>query len=94
MNTKKRYIAVFPSPWLLTPEALAFAVEHYGMVLVTFEMRNLHEGLSLWKRAHSIFPVHKGRTVKNLDDQFMVRHLDGKPLMRVVDADKLSLVLC
>lgn len=89
---KKRYVAVFPSPWLLTPEALHYAVEHYGMVLVTFEIGFLHADMPLWRRAHSIFPIHKGKTIKNLDDKFQQWHLHDLPLMHVVDADKLSIV--
>lgn len=89
---KKRYIGVFPSPWLLTPEALEYAVEHNGMVLITFEIGFFHDGLALFKRAHSIFPKCTGKTVKNLDERFTVSHLRHLPLMNVVDADKLQLV--
>lgn len=89
---KKRYIGVFPSPWLLTPEALEYAVEHNGMVLITFEIGFFHEGLTIFKRAHSIFPSFKAKTVKNLDERFTVMHLHHLPLMNVVDADKLQLV--
>lgn len=89
---KRRYVAAFPSPWLLTPEALCCAVEHYEMILVTFEISFLHEGLALYKRAHSIFPSDKGKTIKNLDERFLARYLNETPIMRVVDADKLSIV--
>lgn len=90
---KKRYIAVFPSPWLLTPEALKCAVEHHGMALVTFEIGFLHPDLPLFRRAHSIFPHHKGKTLKAIDDAFPIRYLSDAPLMRVVDADKLCIVV-
>lgn len=92
---KTRYVAVFPSPWLLTPEALACAVEHYDKVMVTFDIGMMHEDLQLFRRAHSIFELKTRRKcLKALDDTFPIRYLSDAPVMRVIDAERMSIVRC